>query len=120
MGISYHRGYREDRTEIPAEGSSSAPLLLSFHLEALSRVLKKGSRLRIAVSCGGSGYQQPEGFPEDVLPTVSLYTGSGTDSAVTLPVVKPGARTSRMKTGRKPGSSGPRSIWKKTENSKNI
>ena len=89
MGLPYHRGFREDRVEIPESDSLEEPLLLSFHLEALSRVLAAGSRIRIAISCGGSGYQQPEGFPEDVLPTVSLYTGEGTDSVLILPVVKP-------------------------------
>ena len=89
LGLPYHRGFREDRTEIPAPESDTQPLYLSFHLEALSRVLAAGSRIRVAISCGGSGYQQPEGFPQDVLPTVHLYTGGETDSALTLPLVKP-------------------------------
>ena len=61
MGLPYHRGFRKDRVEL----SPDQPMKLSFHLEATSRVIGTGSRLRLAISCGGSGYQQPEGFPTD-------------------------------------------------------
>ena len=92
LGLPYHRGYRADRVEIPSE-ASERPLKLAFHLEALSRVVKKGSCLRLAVSCGGSGYQQPDGFPEgtesDPLPAVTLCLGKGADSRLILPAVKP-------------------------------
>ena len=83
MGLPYHRGFREDRVEL----SEDTPLKLSFHLEALSRILHKGSRLRISISCGGSGYQQPEGYPEQPQ-AVKLYTGADTSSFVRLPVIK--------------------------------
>lgn len=86
MGLAYHRGYREDKVEMSAD----KPLKLSFRLEAISRIIKKGSRLRIAISCGGSGFGQPEGFPEE-MPTISLYTGGKFRSEITLPVVKPTA-----------------------------
>ena len=92
MGLPYHRGFRTDRVEIPAP-EAERPLKLAFHLEALSRVVKKGSRIRLAISCGGSGYQQPEGFPAgtagDPLPTVYICCGKGADSRLVLPVVKP-------------------------------
>ena len=92
LGLPYHRGYREDRVEIPAP-EAERPLKLAFHMEALSRVIKKGSRIRLALSFGGSGYQQPEGFPkgteDDPLPTVYLCCGKGADSRLILPVVKP-------------------------------
>lgn len=86
MGLAYHRGYREDKVEM----SVDQPLKLSFRLEALSRIIKKGSRLRIAVSCGGSGFGQPEGFPAE-MPEIKLYTGGRYHSEVTLPIVKPTA-----------------------------
>ena len=92
LGLPYHRGFRADRVEIPAP-EAERPLKLAFHLEALSRVIKKGSRLRLAISCGGSGYQQPEGFPagtaDDPLPTVYICCGKSADSRLILPVVKP-------------------------------
>lgn len=86
MGLEYHRGYREDAVWM----SETEPLRLSFQLEAFSRIIKKGSRLRIAISCGGSGMRQPEGFPEE-MPTISLYTGAKYPSRVILPVIKPTA-----------------------------
>ena len=89
LGLPYHRSLRRDRVSIPSPESGEEPLRLSFHLEVLSRVIPAGSRLRIAISCGGSGFQQPEGFPEDKMPTVTLYSGKAADSALTLPVVKP-------------------------------
>ena len=89
MGLPYHRGFREDRVEM----SPDQQMKLSFHLEATSRVIGAGSRLRLAISCGGSGYQQPEGFPTDPdqMPVIQLYTGKTAASAVTLPVIRPTA-----------------------------
>lgn len=95
MGLPYHRGFREDRGQIPRQGGTEAPLHLAFHLEALSRVVAKGSAIRVSISCGGSGYQQPEGFPGTpgnegaAMPTITLYTGPEADSVLTLPTVKP-------------------------------
>ena len=84
LGLPYHRGYREDRVEL----SQETPLKLSFHLEATSWVIPAGSRLRLSISCGGSGFQQPEGFPAE-MPTIRVYTGKNCPSALTLPVIKP-------------------------------
>lgn len=89
LGLPYHRGYREDAVKIPPVESNEIPLKLSFHLEALSRVIKKGSRLQISISCGGSGYQMPEGFPKEEMPVITLFTGEGCDSKVTLPCIRP-------------------------------
>lgn len=86
LGLSYHRGYREDVVELKKE----EPLKLCFHLEALSRVLHKGSRLRLAISCGGSGFRQPDGFPEEA-PVITLYTGKQYPSGLRLPVIRPTA-----------------------------
>lgn len=84
MGISYHRGFREDIVEM----SDKVPLKLVFHLEALSRIVKAGSRIRISITCGGSGLSQPEGFPKK-MPTISLYYGKRYASKIILPVIKP-------------------------------
>ena len=91
LGLPYHRGYREDMVSLSAE----KPMKLSFHLEAISRIIKKGSRLQVSISCGGSGYQQPEGFPKDgeEMPWVRLYTGVECPSVITLPVVRPTVTT---------------------------
>ena len=86
MGLEYHRGFREDAVAM----SPDKPLRLSFQLEALSRIIKKGSRLQISISCGGSGFRHPEGFPQE-MPTISLYTGEQFPSKVILPVVAPTA-----------------------------
>lgn len=86
LGLPYHRGYREDKVEL----SSTHPMKLSFHLEATSWVIPAGCRLRLSVSCGGSGFQQPDGFPEE-MPTIQVYTGGEHASALTLPVIKPTA-----------------------------
>ena len=84
LGIPYHRGFREDCVRLDPE----KPIRLSFHLEAVSKIIKKGSRLRVAISCGGSGYQQPEGFPEE-MPVIKLYLGDEFPSYITLPVIAP-------------------------------
>ena len=84
FGVPYHRGYRADAVQL----SPDQPTLLAFNLEATSRIVKKGSRLRIAVSCGGSGYDQPEGFPEEA-PTVTVHTGGRFASFLRLPVIAP-------------------------------
>lgn len=84
MGLAYHRGYGEDAVAL----SEQEPLKLTFHLEALSRIIKKGSRLRIAISCGGSGFRQPEGFPKEP-PVIRLHMGAACPSMLTLPVIKP-------------------------------
>ncbi len=84
FGVPYHRGHAADAIQL----SSEKPTLLSFNLEALSCIVKKGSRLRIALSCGGSGYDQPEGFPAE-MPTITVYTGGRFASFLRLPVVAP-------------------------------
>ncbi len=84
LHIPYHRGFEEDRVELRAE----EPLRLCFHLEALSRVLGKGSRLRVSISCGGSGFGQPEGFRMEEA-HVRFHYGKNFPSALILPVVRP-------------------------------
>ena len=84
LGIPYHPSRASDaRDLIPGK-----PNLVTFNLEALSRIVGAGSRLRISLSFGGSGLTQPEGFPTEA-PTVTVYTGGGAASLVRLPVVAP-------------------------------
>jgi putative CocE/NonD family hydrolase len=84
FGVPYHRGFRADAVSL----STEQPTLLSFNLEALSRIGKKGSRLRVALSCGGSGYDRPEGFPAEA-PTVTVHVGGAFASFLRLPVIAP-------------------------------
>ncbi|MBR3059533.1 MAG: CocE/NonD family hydrolase [Oscillospiraceae bacterium] len=84
FGVPYHRGFAADAVSL----SPDKPTLLAFNLEAVSRIVKKGSRLRIALSCGGSGYDQPEGFPAE-MPTVTVHTGGPYASFLRLPVIAP-------------------------------
>lgn len=84
LSLPYHRSFEEDRVELDTE----KPLRLSFHLEALSRILEKGSRLRVSISCGGSGFGQPEGFRMDKA-RVRFHYGKDFPSAVILPVIRP-------------------------------
>ena len=84
FGVPYHRGYAGDAVQL----SPDKPTLLSFNLEAVSRIVKKGSRLRVALSCGGSGYDQPEGFP-DQPPTFTVHVGGAFASFLRLPVIAP-------------------------------
>ncbi|WP_270493639.1 CocE/NonD family hydrolase [Eisenbergiella porci] len=84
LGIPYHRGFKEDRVELKED----SPLKLSFHLEALSRIIGKGSRIRITLSCGGSGFEQPEDFcPEGAF--VYFHYGKEFPSNLVLPIIKP-------------------------------
>ena len=84
LGIPYHASRAADaRDLIPGR-----PNLVSFNLEALSRIVGAGSRLRISLSFGGNGFTQPEGFPAE-MPTVTVYTGGNASSLLRLPVVAP-------------------------------
>ena len=86
LGLPYHRGLRKNAVKLNEE----KPMKLFFRMEALSRIVKAGSRIRVSVSCGGSGFTQPEGFPS-VMPTITVHTGKETPSNICLPVVKPTA-----------------------------
>lgn len=82
LGIPYHRGFEEDAEYFDPE----KPLNLKFNLEAISYVLRKGSKLRFCICCGAEGtYIQPDNFPDDV--TIRLQTGGQYASYLRLPSV---------------------------------
>ena len=83
LGVPYHTSLRRDDVQL----SPTEPTLLAFHLEATSRILKAGSRLCLAVSCGGNQFSQPEDMPEDV--TVTFHFGGENDALLRLPVIAP-------------------------------
>ena len=84
LGIPYHRSYAADARPL----EPGRPNLLTFNLEALSRIVGAGSRLRISLSFAGNGFTPPEGFPAE-MPTVTVYTGGGAASLLRLPVIAP-------------------------------
>ncbi len=83
LGVPYHSSLKKDDIEL----SDTVPTQLSFHLEACSYVIRKGSRLRVALYCGGSFTNQPAGMPADV--TVTFYFGGVCDAFLKLPVIRP-------------------------------
>ena len=83
LGLPYHSSMKRDDVQL----SPDKPTLLAFHLETISRIVKAGSRLRLAVYCGGNGFNQPEGMPEDV--TVTFHFGGSSDALLRLPVIAP-------------------------------
>ena len=84
LNIPYHRSLAADARPL----EPGKPNQLLFHMEAVSRIVSAGSRLRVALAFGGSGFTQPEGFPAE-MPTVTVYTGGKSASLLRLPVVKP-------------------------------
>lgn len=83
LGLPYHSSLNCDDIEL----SATKPTLLAFHMEALSRVLKAGSRIRLAVYCGGNGFSQPAGMPDDV--SITFHFGGDCDALLRLPVIAP-------------------------------
>ena len=84
LEIPYHRGWEEDLVEM----DDKEPLQLSFHMEAISKVIGAGSRLRLSVFCGEHFYQQPEAVGEDT-PEIQLWMGEGTESFLSIPWIIP-------------------------------
>lgn len=83
LGLPYHSSLKADDVELSAE----QPTLLAFHLEATSRIIKAGSRLCLAVACGGNQFNQPADMPEKV--TVTFHFGGEHDALLRLPVIAP-------------------------------
>ena len=83
LGLPYHSSLRKDDVQL----SATQPTLLAFHMEVTSRIIKAGSRLRLAVYCGGNGFRQPLDMPEDV--TVTFHFGGSCGALLRLPVIAP-------------------------------
>ncbi len=84
LEIPYHPGMSNDLKEL----SGDKPLQLSFHLEAISKIIGAGSRLRLSVFCGEHFYQQPEAIGDDT-PEIQLWMGEGTESFLSIPWIIP-------------------------------
>jgi hypothetical protein len=87
MGLPYHRSLERDREPL----SDRTPAKLAFHLEAVSYVFAKGSRIRVTVTCAEQGVQPPEGVRPGAPPVVFVHCGDDTPSSVTLPIVESGS-----------------------------
>jgi len=83
LGLPFHSSLKKDDIEL----SATVPTQLAFRMEPTSRILKAGSRIRLAVYCGGNGFNQPEGMPDDV--TVTFHFGGDNDALLRLPVIAP-------------------------------
>ena len=83
LGVPYHSSLTKDDVSL----SPDRPLFLAFHLEALSRIVKKGSRLRISIYCGGNGFNQPEGMPEHAV--MRFHFSKECPALLRLPVIRP-------------------------------
>lgn len=81
MGLPYHPGLSSDLAVLYPE----KPLHLDFIMEAMSRLIQAGSRLRLSVFCAEESYQQPEAVGEED-PIVGLHLGR---SVLKLPVIAP-------------------------------
>ena len=85
IGVPYHSSLQKDDVKL----STDRPTFLAFHLESLSKVVKKGSRLQLLVHCGGNGYRQPDGLPADT--EVTFCFGKDTPARLKLPAIAPHA-----------------------------
>ncbi len=83
LGLPYHSSLKRDDVAL----SPDKPTLLAFHLEATSQIIKAGSRLCVAVCCGGNKFNQPLDMPDDV--TVTFHFGGEHDALLRLPVIAP-------------------------------
>jgi len=89
LGVPFHSSLRRDDMAL----SGSEPVQLDFHLEVCSYLIKRGSRLRIALYCGGTHVNQPS--PEAAKATVTFHFGGDCDSYLKLPVIAPNATVFR-------------------------
>ncbi|ARK29931.1 CocE/NonD family hydrolase [Halalkalibacter krulwichiae] len=85
LELPYHRSLQKEAELLPRE----IPVKCSFHLEAVSYIFKKGSRIRVTITCAERGIQQPEGLNEETEPVIKIFRGGMTNSAINLPIIVP-------------------------------
>ena len=86
-GAVYHPCLRADMERCKAEGMEE-PVLLEFHIEPVSYVFQKGSRIRFTVTCANKQCFQHNMYEEDNLPRISLCQGGERASYIRLPFVE--------------------------------
>lgn len=86
-GATYHPCMRKDMERCLEEGMEE-PVHLQFHIEPVSYVFQKGSRIRITVTCANGQCFHHSMYDEQNLPIISLYEGGEMPSLVRLPLVE--------------------------------
>lgn len=86
-GATYHPSMRGDMEKCLEEGMEK-PVHLQFHLEPISYVFQKGSRIRLTLVCSAETAFQHTIYDKENPPTVTLYQGGEHASFVKLPFVE--------------------------------
>ncbi len=86
-GAAYHRCLKEDMDRCLEEGMNE-PVHLQFHIEPVSWVFKKRSRLRITITCSDKQCFQHYMYDEENLPVITLHQGEDHPSFVNIPFVE--------------------------------
>ncbi len=86
MGATWHTSMTEDVERCLAEGMDE-PVHLQFAIEPIVYQFRKGSRLRLTITCADTHtYQHP--MYEEGLPTITLYQGGEHASFISVPFVE--------------------------------
>jgi putative CocE/NonD family hydrolase len=89
LGIPFHPGTQPQLKSLV----SGVPVELNFDLHPTSYLFRRGSRLRVTITgAERNTYEQPAGFDVAAPPTFLIYSESGRDSRVVLPVIPSGHR----------------------------
>lgn len=86
-GATYHPCMRADMERCLEEGMDK-PVHLQFHLEPISYVFQKGSRIRLTLVCSAETAFQHNIYDPENLPTVTLYQGGDHASFIRIPFVE--------------------------------
>lgn len=82
LGLPYHRHFKEDVKSLPKEET----VALVLDLLPISKVFKKGQRIRVTITCADKSYTE-----ENIImppPTVTLYRDQKYPSHIILPIVE--------------------------------
>jgi len=82
LGLPYHRHFAADIKPLPKD----KPAELILDLLPISRVFRKGNRMRVAITCADKSYTEQGQL--DPAPTVILYHNKQFASYISLPIVK--------------------------------
>jgi putative CocE/NonD family hydrolase len=82
LGLPYHRHFAADMKPLQKD----KPAELIFDLLPISRVFKKGNRIRVTITCADKSYT--ERWQMDPLPIVTVYRNKQFASHISLSIVK--------------------------------
>lgn len=86
-GAYYHPCMRSDMEACLEEGMDN-PVHLQFHIEPVSYVFQKGSRIRITITCANDQCFQHNMYDPENLPEIRLYQGGELASFVRIPFIE--------------------------------